>query len=538
VNGWFICDRGQFGYRFASNKDRPRKFLVDGQEKAREEAVTSAVRIISDAVAKYGPGSVAFVGSPRTSLENNFALKKLAILLGTENICFSADPVRERKDGLAVSSLNPESSRSLRDVEFSDFIIAVGADPINEAPMLALLMRQAALKGARIVVIDPRPVKLPFYFTHIPALPGEFAGKLAELTSGGAKDYKNPMIICGTDIAGTDAINACSETAKKFGIGLLYTLSAANSFGASVMASRGPDFEGILSGMESKAIRVVIALESDPLGRYPDKDRVAGALKKVDSLIVLDYLSTETAKAAGRATGSVFFPTAAYAEMDGIFVNNEGRAQAFSRAYIPGIPINSMGPRLEPPELHPPREFFSEVPGRSYPAWEYLRDIADGLKMDCREMESLEAIRASLSAEMARFAPIAGLSPESEGTVIKQGYEYAPPPVNLKRLEPPGEGPILYAVELTFGTEEISIHSDKTQLRAPEPYVLMNAEDTGEYGLKDGERVKITSGNLSLSCILKTSASCARGAAFAPRLQGFGANALSGKNVKITGERG
>ncbi len=101
--------------------------------------------------------------------------------MGTENICYSADPMRERKDRLAVSNLKPANGRSLRDVEFSDFIIAVGADPVNEAPMLALMMRQAARRGARITVIDPRPVKLPFDFTHVPALPEEFRDKLAEL---------------------------------------------------------------------------------------------------------------------------------------------------------------------------------------------------------------------------------------------------------------------------------------------------------------------------------------------------------------------
>ncbi len=170
VNGWFICDRGRFGYRSLSSQDRPRKFLVNGQAKDKDDAAKAAARIISDTLARHGPGSVAFMGSPRTSVENNYALGKLAALIGAENICYSADPCRERKDRLAVSNLKPANGRSLRDVEFSDFIIAVGADPVNEAPMLALMMRQAARRGARIIVIDPRPVKLPFDFTHVPAL--------------------------------------------------------------------------------------------------------------------------------------------------------------------------------------------------------------------------------------------------------------------------------------------------------------------------------------------------------------------------------
>jgi NADH-quinone oxidoreductase subunit G len=523
VNGWFICDRGRFGYRSLSSQDRPRKFLVNGQAKDRDDAVKAAAKILSGTFAVYGPGSVAFMGSPRTSVENNYAISKLASLIGTENICYSHDPMRERKERRAVSNLKAaDSRRSLRDVEFSDVIISIGADPVNEAPMLALMMRQAGRRGARITVIDPRPVKLPFDFTHVPALPEEFGDKLAELIKSGLKDSKNPLIVCGTDIAGVDAIDACSDLAKQSNCGLFYTLSAANSFGAAVMAGNGPDFEDILSGIEKGAIKTLVAVESDPLGMHPDKERVSRAVRKLEALIVMDYLSTQTAKAA-----TVFFPTAAYAEMDGIFVNNEGRVQAFSRAYVAGIPINTMGPKL-----HPPREFFSEVPGRSYPAWEYARAIARAMDIECGYIESPGAIRQSLAGSAAEFASVGEVIPESPGMVITAEYEYSPPPA-----APPaaGEGLILYAIELTFGTEEISIRSDKTQLKAPAPYVLINSEDARESGLKDGEQVKITSGGLSLSCGLKTSASCAKGASFAPKLHGFDAAALSGKRVKITG---
>ncbi len=541
VNGWFICDRGRFGYGFASRHDRPRKFVVNGQERSRNEAVETAARIIADTAAKYGPGSVALVGSPRTSQENNFALKKLAALLNTGNICFFADPSRERKERRAASHINSGNRRSLMDVASSDFIIAVGTDPVNEAPMLALMMRQAALKGARIAVIDPRPVKLPFDFTHIPARPEEFAEKLTGILNEAAGDFKNPLIICGTDIPGIDAIDACSEAAGRLNCGLFYTLSAANSFGAALLAGEGPDFEGILSGMEGGAIRALIALESDPLGRYFGEERASRALKKLDSLIVMDYLPTETVDAT-----NVLFPTTAYAEMDGIFINNEGRAQGFSRAYIPGIPVNHMGPKLKPPELHPPREFSSEVPGQSFPAWEYLGDIAREMGLDCCEMETLSAIRASLSHD-PRFAAIAGLYPESEGALITAGpvdrlQAYGPFPAGEKPDAGEGLKPVdrllLYAVDLTFGTEEISAYSDKTGLRAPEPYVMINTEDAVALGLEDGEPVNVSSGDISVACVLKTSASCAGGAAFAPRLTGSDAAALSGKTVKITGARG
>ena len=41
--------------------------------------------------------------------------------------------------------------------------------PYNEAPMLALAMRQARRNNATVAVMDPRPVFLPFAFEHLPA---------------------------------------------------------------------------------------------------------------------------------------------------------------------------------------------------------------------------------------------------------------------------------------------------------------------------------------------------------------------------------
>ena len=35
--------------------------------------------------------------------------------------------------------------------------MVAGADPVNEAPMLALALRQAQRRGAKVAVLDPRP---------------------------------------------------------------------------------------------------------------------------------------------------------------------------------------------------------------------------------------------------------------------------------------------------------------------------------------------------------------------------------------------
>ena len=60
----------------------------------------------------------------------------------------------------------------MHEIEDADFVVVVGADPLNEAAMSALAIRQAARKEAAVVVIDPRPVSLPLDFEHIAVCSG------------------------------------------------------------------------------------------------------------------------------------------------------------------------------------------------------------------------------------------------------------------------------------------------------------------------------------------------------------------------------
>ena len=79
----------------------------------------------------------------------------------------------ERKVKKAVSRLDGRIAVSLKEIEKADFVLVVGADPVQEAPMLALAMRQAVRSGATVAVMDPRPVFLPFEFAHVPVAPGD-----------------------------------------------------------------------------------------------------------------------------------------------------------------------------------------------------------------------------------------------------------------------------------------------------------------------------------------------------------------------------
>jgi NADH-quinone oxidoreductase subunit G len=167
VNGYFICDRGRFGFAYAGHPRRPRRARVEGLEVTLEEAIQIAGKRLSDIQECSGGKAVACLGSLRSSLETQSMLVQVCRQMAWRQPDFFVDSATRKKVRSAAAQLDRQEAVSLRQVEVADFILAVGVDPVNEAPMLALAMRQAHRRGAAVAVIDPRPVSLPFPFAHL-----------------------------------------------------------------------------------------------------------------------------------------------------------------------------------------------------------------------------------------------------------------------------------------------------------------------------------------------------------------------------------
>ncbi len=232
---------------------------------------------------------------------------------------------------------------SLREVEKADYILCVGVDPINEAPMLALAMRQAQRNGAKIVVMDPRPVSLPMDFDHLfaavddmsalvglfikatmdrvtAASCGEKAAKFFDalpdlnLRAGypedvitaatdGLKNSQRPVIVCGTDIVpdqvpGLAADLALFLRAAGKNAGLFYLLPGANAFGAGLLSDEEASLLSIIEAIENGDIKALILVESDPFFHFSDRKRLERALDALDLLIVMDYIHSDAVQKA------------------------------------------------------------------------------------------------------------------------------------------------------------------------------------------------------------------------------------------------
>ena len=75
LNGYFLCDRGRFGYGYVNRKDRPRKPMLKRDGALASVEVADALARVRQLLAAGKP--VVGIGSPRASLEANFRLRDL-----------------------------------------------------------------------------------------------------------------------------------------------------------------------------------------------------------------------------------------------------------------------------------------------------------------------------------------------------------------------------------------------------------------------------------------------------------------------------
>ncbi len=567
VNGYFICDRGRYGFFYESHPERPRRARMAGVEVAWPEALAAAAAKLSQVQESSGPDAVACLGSARSSLESQAALKRFCRALGWPEPRYFTLPSQERKVKAAVARLDARLAVSLREIEAADFILVAGADPINEAPMLALALRQAWRRGATVAVLDPRPVFLPFDFDHLPLAPGDLNPALAVLITealrrkgsplnplmgvggeglgegAGALLQKSPwpslpeslsqiqdrlaalgrqlgqsqrpVLVCGTDVVreATPALAAdLALRLREAGLdaGLFYLLPGANAFGAALLSPDGEGLTPLVEALESGAVKALVVVENDPFWDYPDRPRLLRALDRLELLVALDYLPSLTVQRA-----DFVFPTLTLFERThSSFVNQEGRLQLAPPVHLGGAPLAQVSP-----DKHPPRTFLSHIPGGELRTpGEILAEMAAALPAPVTLPS--DDLWDWLSRENPVFANIANLFASPPGARLIPEAVPAPPfspAAALAAAERPPDHLELLLVDLTFGTEELASYSKSIQQAEEPPRLLMHPEAAAKLGLNAGDRVALRLPGGELEIEMQVAANMSPGVLVLPR---------------------
>jgi formate dehydrogenase major subunit len=173
-----LCVKGRFGFDYISNPQRLMQPLVrkDGVGKAAddlvdpsnpwthfrpatwEEAMQRAASGLLKIRDRDGPRALAGFGSAKGSNEEAYLFQKLVRTgFGGNNVdhctrLCHASSVAALLEGVGSAAV----TATFNECKNSDVIVVIGANPTENHPVAATFFKQAAKRGAKLIVMDPR----------------------------------------------------------------------------------------------------------------------------------------------------------------------------------------------------------------------------------------------------------------------------------------------------------------------------------------------------------------------------------------------
>lgn len=162
VNKGHLCVKGRYAHAYVDADDRitaPRLRRADGWHDVEwHEAIGFAADGLRRIVAEHGPDAVGVLGSARATNEENYLVQKFArVAIGTNNVDCCARVCHTPSAAALKHMLGAgAATNSFDDIEKAACFLVAGANPLENHPVVGARIRQAVLRGAKLVVIDPR----------------------------------------------------------------------------------------------------------------------------------------------------------------------------------------------------------------------------------------------------------------------------------------------------------------------------------------------------------------------------------------------
>jgi formate dehydrogenase alpha subunit len=262
----------------------------------------------------------------------------------------------------------------------------------------------------------------------------------------------------------------------------------------------------MFSGIDEGKIKALYVVGENPMVTDPDLHHVEAALNKLEVFIVQDVFLTQTAKLA-----QIVLPGTSFAEKDGTFTNTERRVLLVRQACQP---IGESRPDWQivcdlstrmgyPMKYNSAEEIFEELRQvtPSYAGMTYARLEKAGLQWPCPTEEH----PGTMFLHKDRF---------TRGKGMLHALDYKPP-----AEEPDADFPLF----LTTGRSFVHYHSGSMTRVSPSlhreletGYMEISPTDAKAMGIKDGERVKVSSRRGEIQIKAKISRKVDRGVVFIP----------------------
>ena len=180
-----LCVKGRFGYDYTVNPDRLKEPLIRKENVKKDpniifdpknplkyfrkaswkEALDFAAKGLNKTRDQYGGKSLAGFGSAKGSNEEAYLFQKLVRTgFQTNNVDHCTRLCHASSVAALLETLGSGAvSNPFYDCENSEVVIVIGANPTENHPVAATFFKNAAKRGSKLIVIDPRKSSLNKY---------------------------------------------------------------------------------------------------------------------------------------------------------------------------------------------------------------------------------------------------------------------------------------------------------------------------------------------------------------------------------------
>jgi NADH-quinone oxidoreductase subunit G len=493
VNEIWICDKGRFGHHFATSPDRLAAPLVRQGAELKEASWDQALSLAAEKLKAAGKGLLGLAGD-RLSNEDLFNFRQVVAGLGGR-----AELNSQVGGGELVQQLGVGVGTNFGQMGAGAAIVVVACDLEEEAPIWWLRIKQAADRGATLIVANGRPTKadraarytLRYDYGH------EVATVLGMLVAGSSEAAdafaraENAVILYGhegLDLAGSAALaQACANVlvaTNHYGRpnnGLIAVWPHNNTQGAWDMGLRPRDPQQPQADVTARWI-----VAADPVG---DGLMPADDLRAAGFVVVQELFLTETAKAA-----DVVLPASAWAEREGTYTSGERRVQRFYPAIAaahnsrPDYQIVAeVGARMGVTvPMHAPQVLLAiarEVPAYAGLTYQKLAEVVEQLP----DVGGRDLYYGGTSYTNSQGLGVQVPSGVELGQAVATGTLRVAAPAPAE-----AEGLTLVPTTLLYDRGTTFVRSLVMHPRLPQPYVELNSADAARLSVQNGDAVVVS----------------------------------------------
>ena len=503
INECWLSDKDRFSYEALNSEERLTVPMIkQGGEwkrvdwQAALEFVATGLRGIAK---DHGGSSIGMFGSPHSTIEELYLLKKLAGGLESGNVDFRLRQADFRADGKRMGT--PWLGMPIAGVKDLTRLLVVGSFLRKDAPLLAQRVRQAAKKGLQVSAIGPNaedwllPVKQRALVAPsamvlrlaqvVAALATEKGIEVSPALMGNLPEHIDDearaialSLASGRQVAvwlGSLAVQhgraselqtLAQEIARLTGGSFGFIGEAANSVGG-YLAGAIPAQNGLnAAAMIEQARKAYVVMGAEPAFDFANPSATTAAMGAAQLVVALSAFDSVSL----RGVADVMLPIAPFSETSGTYVSCEGRAQSFVAVARPQ--------------------------GETRPAWKVLRVLGNLLALDGFAQSDSEAVRdEALSADFT-----AKLNNEIEGVVVSTAT------TSSAALERVTDVPIYFADPLVRRAEALQRTRD-----AKQPTAAISPLTLETLGLAQGDRVRVAQGDASAELLVQVDTGLAVG---------------------------